>query len=426
MDDWYFQLDDQVHGPISKSELQYLVSTDRLPSDAKMREGSSGAWRPIPLPKKRGRTKPLRQEPAAEAEEPTIEQPESTGDSAAESAPISAPIPPPIRDPEELRRRRRRKVIASAVAALLLLAIWWFWPVGGGASLSNDGIGNAVAGVNNSDNAGAADEDGDGQAAVNGQETAAPDEPIDDAAVAETQNANGSSVADTEDESGESANANETGGALQEELAAAATRIETTEVDPNANLNIMANDDLSQVRSSNPLSKFTITASGEASFFGLKATGKRFAFVVDRSGSMQGLPLKRAVDELKKTLRLLPERVEVHVVFFDDFAMASPLGYAPLTTRNRGKLNRWIDQVSAGGGTNVNVGMDEAFSEAPLPDAVFLLTDGNFHQDVPPHIRDLNKKGRVRVNTIALVNRDGEQLLRLIAKENRGDYRFVP
>ena len=141
---------------------------------------------------------------------------------------------------------------------------------------------------------------------------------------------------------------------------------------------------------------------------------------------MEGAPLTRAKTELLKCLQSLPDHVEVLIVFFDDGVLADPAGYRKLGRRSVAKIEQWVASVETAGGTNPNAGMQHAFGQSKIPDAVFLLTDGEIPYDAPQYIRLLNSDGAVRIHTIALVSNAGEAALKQIASENKGDYRFVP
>src|SRR6185436_16300237 len=51
-------------------------------------------------------------------------------------------------------------------------------------------------------------------------------------------------------------------------------------------------------------------------FFGQVAEGQRFAFILDRSGSMEGKRWTACTQQLERALRALPSHVEFVVVLF--------------------------------------------------------------------------------------------------------------
>lgn len=163
----------------------------------------------------------------------------------------------------------------------------------------------------------------------------------------------------------------------------------------------------------------------EVSFYGVKASGRRFVFVTDCSSSMQGQSLQLLKEQLRKTIGALPAKAEFYIVFFNDKAipMASSTCVQATPQQLRTHL-AWVDQVQSAGGTDPSEAMRVAL--ALEPSVVFLLTDGMF----PPEpteavIRGLNKNRTIRINTIAIGERGAEPGLRRIATENKGTYTFV-
>jgi len=171
------------------------------------------------------------------------------------------------------------------------------------------------------------------------------------------------------------------------------------------------------------------SGGGGVGFFGTSARGKSFVFVVDCSGSMQGHRFKRAVSELEKSLRQLDRNQEFQILFFN--SQAIPLVHSlhktkllPATPSVLAETRNWIDQQAASGGTNPNDALERAL--ALNADVVFFLTDA---QRVPRTVRTLidahNEHGST-VHTIAFGHRGGETLMKGIASDHHGRYRFVP
>jgi hypothetical protein len=87
---------------------------------------------------------------------------------------------------------------------------------------------------------------------------------------------------------------------------------------------------------------------------------------------------------------------------------------------------RWINGRTFGrGGTNPSEALRYTFNLKP--DTVWLLTDGKFFNDktVVGRIRLANPQKKIRINTLAIMDRSGEAVLKKIAAENDGTYRFV-
>lgn len=171
---------------------------------------------------------------------------------------------------------------------------------------------------------------------------------------------------------------------------------------------------------------FVLEGDGaDVDFYGVKATGRRFVFVTDCSGSMDGQPLVRLKEQLRASIDGLPKEIEFFIVFFNEGAIPMP---APRCVRatpaNTARYLAWVDAILAGGGTDPSRAMIAALGLKP--NAIFLLTDGEFvAEPTLQAILHLNADRRVQINTIAIGNHLAEPTLQRIAAEHRGAYRFV-
>jgi len=166
------------------------------------------------------------------------------------------------------------------------------------------------------------------------------------------------------------------------------------------------------------------TSKGTASFFGLKARGRKFIYVVDYSGSMNGEKIKAAKMELTRSIGSLNSTRKFFILFYDHKYQSMPgdkLMYA--TESNKKKYFAWIDKAEGGGGTDPTGAMLQALSLRP--DAIWLLSDGLFHENACDVIAKANPGRRVQIHAIAFHDNKGEKQLKRIAEENRGKYRFV-
>ena len=171
------------------------------------------------------------------------------------------------------------------------------------------------------------------------------------------------------------------------------------------------------------------SGSGGASFFGVEARGNRFAYIVDISGSMAGARLTKLQSELVKSTDALLETSTFIIIPYE--SAAEPLGkkVAWREANNSGKV--WarseIAQLGARGGTIPFPAFEMIYEELrPRPDAIYFMTDGEFEEEVVRAIATLNDKARIPIHCICYGTEDGSKNLRLIAKQSRGTYTFVP
>lgn len=177
---------------------------------------------------------------------------------------------------------------------------------------------------------------------------------------------------------------------------------------------------------------------GAAEFFGVKSTGRVFVFCVDSSLSMKNGKFEAALYELVSAIRKLKPDQYFYVIFFDWDALAMfdkeqpeprPL---PATPENIARLQRWLPTVELELKTTPYASVKMGFEFHP--DAIYLLTDGQFNDQTQKYLRQNNKIDdpavdypyKTIVHTIGFYSDQGRELLFNIAQENGGTYRFVP
>ena len=163
--------------------------------------------------------------------------------------------------------------------------------------------------------------------------------------------------------------------------------------------------------------------SGTAGFFGLTAGGTNFIYVIDRSGSMTGVRLATAIDELARSVNSLKENMTFYIIFYDTkYTTMNASSLVPASRSNKSRFLRWAQSIDPQGGTDPTQAMLKAISLKP--DSIWLLSDGQFDQAVVDTIKNANKKG-VQIHTLAFGSNEGETQLRAVAAQNGGKYRFI-
>ena len=161
------------------------------------------------------------------------------------------------------------------------------------------------------------------------------------------------------------------------------------------------------------------------SFFGTASRGNKFVFIIDKSFSMRGTRLADAKRELCKTIRGLKPTDRFMVYFFSDGAQAMPArSMLSGTPQNIKWATEWVNGRIVDGGTNPTQALKWCFNLRP--DTVWLLTDGQF--TAGPALRAIaagNRQLKARINTLAFHDESGADILKRIARENDGNYRFV-
>ena len=179
-----------------------------------------------------------------------------------------------------------------------------------------------------------------------------------------------------------------------------------------------------------------------AQFFGVKATGRRFVFIVDSSNSMKGGKFDAAKEELMYAIRRLSKEQAFYVIFFDQNAermlllpdKEPALLPVPAINTNINACEKWVHTVEYELRTDPYDAVK--FAIEMVPDAIYLLTDGKFTDrgKTERYLKEQNliddpiegQRPKVVVHTICFWKKDGEETLQAIAKAYGGTYRFVP
>ena len=165
--------------------------------------------------------------------------------------------------------------------------------------------------------------------------------------------------------------------------------------------------------------------SGGASFFGLEASGGKFVYVVDRSGSMAGRKLQAAKAEIVRSISSLDREMKFYIIFYDNQCYPMPAtNLLSATEINKRDMFLWLEEIVSAGGTDPSEAMTLALSLRP--DAVWLLSDGIFSDNAIAVIAEMNPGSKIQINTIAFHSNQGQNVLERIARENKGRYNFVP
>ncbi len=232
---------------------------------------------------------------------------------------------------------------------------------------------------------------------------------------------------------------------MANELAQLSHTVSTTSVEVPATASV-GSSIASAISAAASPSSSVARASGSAApsmsgkFFGVGSGGNYFCYVVDRSGSMRGGAWESAKAELVRSLKSLKPTQKFYIVFFaDEFeALPEPGSDEPATTglyataKNIEHARDWIQSVQLTRGGPPNEALAWAIEREP--DAIYLLTDGVTKVDVCAFLRKNNRiedvvsgsQVRVPIHAIAYFSLDGQQLMRQLAKENQGQFIYVP
>ncbi len=178
---------------------------------------------------------------------------------------------------------------------------------------------------------------------------------------------------------------------------------------------------------------FSIRDQAGPEFFGLGSSARgvrKVVYVVDRSASMIDTSIY-VREELKRSVSALRRSQKFHIIFFNS---GIPLEFSPnklvnAITARKQQAYKFIDSVEFVGATRPESAMRRAF--AMKPDLIYLLSDGLLSDSLeatPRFMRMLdewNPDRTVRMFTIAYLDRAGSDLLKAVAREHGGEFKFV-
>lgn len=171
--------------------------------------------------------------------------------------------------------------------------------------------------------------------------------------------------------------------------------------------------------------------------FGLSGTGRRFAYVFDRSDSMNGFsgrPLAAAKREIISSLQSLGPDHEFQIIFYNHRpSYFEPSGQSfwmlPADDAMKRRAEAFVRSVPAFGGTEHMDALKMALRLGP--DVIFFVTDARIPRLNRRHLDEIHSRSTRAGTTIHAVelgvdkSTPEETFLRTLAHENGGQYRYI-
>lgn len=151
--------------------------------------------------------------------------------------------------------------------------------------------------------------------------------------------------------------------------------------------------------------------------------GVAMALVIDRSGSMTGLPLSMAKEACNATLGVLDGNDLIEVIAFD----SQPTRFVKMQpARYRDRIERSISTMLPGGGTEIFHSLDMAYQDLAATEArrkhIILLTDGNAGSDGIYELAATAFTEGITITTVGLGDGVNASLLAMIAEAGGGRF----
>jgi len=159
-----------------------------------------------------------------------------------------------------------------------------------------------------------------------------------------------------------------------------------------------------------------------------RAVPKEMIFVIDRSGSMRGLPIEKAKATMKLCIQQMNPKDTFNLLSFSGGTGRCFDSPQPNTLANRTKALRYLAGLHGSGGTRMMPAIQEALGGKHDPErlrVVCFMTDGYIGNDF--EIIDAVKKhsGTARVFSFGIGNGVNSFLLEGMAEAGRGEVEFV-
>jgi len=173
------------------------------------------------------------------------------------------------------------------------------------------------------------------------------------------------------------------------------------------------------------------SAVGGAKFFGVEASGSRFAYIVDVSGSMDGPRIDALKQALGASIVELTQDARFSIVLYSRDADAlTGSTWVRAGDRQRADARRKIETIRAYGDTNPVPAFGIVLDLKPVPDAIYFMTDGVFPAPIEESLlvtvgRMVRSDERVPIHCITFIERGSEKLMRRIARQTGGSYTHV-
>jgi Mg-chelatase subunit ChlD len=366
------------------------------------------------------------------------------------NTPVPVPMPKQVPVPQKEDETQTRIIIAliSVLLFLALLLMLLFFLLksqnGAGTAGNQSGTGEAAATNTNSDTDGTApNNDSDTQDTANdntenssNNENDGEQNPAETSEQEQTSASHSAEMTGTETKSkDESENENDEEEKTESQTQTSEDKNENKEmVSPSSLVDNLQGDgknskEEDKENETDPDSETgNIFSKGDTviSFFGAKGKGSKFVYIIDHSGSMSGTPLEEAKKEMLKGLRMLQPHHKFNIIFYDNkyIVWQTDKKLIAATPKNKQDAERFVNSISAQGGTEPVPAIHEAISYQPQ--VIFFLTDGQFTMNLDETVNKANKE-KIHINIIEFGSGygTGTQQLKDLARRTNGDYRYV-
>ncbi len=151
---------------------------------------------------------------------------------------------------------------------------------------------------------------------------------------------------------------------------------------------------------------------------------RRIVFVLDRSGSMQGLPIQQATKAIEACLGSLSEQDSFGLVAFDDKTEVFKRALVPATMEHRRAAGVFLKKIGARGGTELAQGFLKAAELLGTAGGdALIVTDGQVFGT--ESILERAGASGIRIHCLGIGSASQDRFLALLARQTGGISRFI-
>lgn len=158
------------------------------------------------------------------------------------------------------------------------------------------------------------------------------------------------------------------------------------------------------------------------------ARPRDFIFVLDRSGSMTGDPIRQARNGLKACLRILEPQDTFRILLFDDQLEWYRAEAVPISQAEIDQVDLYLDRIDGRGGTEIIAALEAALSapgEGNRTRILLFLTDGAVSAEERAIAALRRQAGPARIFTFGIGPSVNRALLSGLARIGRGSAEFL-
>lgn len=160
----------------------------------------------------------------------------------------------------------------------------------------------------------------------------------------------------------------------------------------------------------------------------LPVQAREMIFILDTSGSMNGISINQAKAALDLALSRLKPHDKFNIIEFNSYATQLYRTSQVAHAENIGQARAWLSELYADGGTEMLSALNLAFADEPSPNylrQIIFITDGSVSNETQLFQSIDQRLGANRLFTVGIGAAPNSYFMRKAAEFGRGSYTFI-